>query len=89
MFPRDLLAKAPVGTDPGLSRGSNGTANASADRGSGYDETVVHRILAAVTPRHPRTMGEFAHIARPYLSAGYQREVAEAHQRYFSGSSQN
>ena len=42
---RDLLAKSPVGTGPGLSRGANGTAIASADRGSGYDETVVHRKI--------------------------------------------
>ena len=86
---RDLLVKSPAGTGPGLGRGPNGTAIASADRGGGYDETVVHRILATVSQRHARTMGEFAHIARPYLSAGYQREVAEAHQRYFSGFSQN
>jgi len=33
-------------------------------------------------------MGEFAHVAQPYLKAGYHREVAEAHRRYFGGSSQ-
>jgi hypothetical protein len=84
MFPRDLLVKPPVGRSPG-----NGTAISSADRDSGYDEIAVQRILAAVSQRHPRTIGEFAHIARPYLGAGYQREVAEAHRRYFSGPSQN
>ena len=89
MFPRDLLVKAPVGTERGLGRGPNRIAIAAADRDRGYDEIVVHRILTAISQRHPQTMGEFGHIARPYLNAGYQREVAEAHRRYFGGSSQN
>ena len=87
MFPRDLLVKAPVETAPGLNRDPIGTAIAPAVRGNGYDEIVVNRILAAVSRRHPRTMGEFGHIVRPYLNAGHQREVAEAHRRYFSRSS--
>jgi hypothetical protein len=88
MFPRDLLVKAPVRAMPGFNRSPNGTTIASADCGNGCDEIVVHRIFAAASQRHPRTMGEFAHVAQPYLKAGYHREVAEAHRRYFGGSSQ-
>jgi len=84
MFPRDLLASAPAQTVYGFNRGVRGIASADCDNGS--DELMVQRILTAASQHRPRTMGEFGHFARPYLNAGYQREVAEAHRRYFSGS---
>jgi hypothetical protein len=87
MFPRDLFVKSRVRTAPGFNRGPNGTTIASADYGNGCDEIVVHRILAGASQRRPRTMGEFGLFVRPYLKAGYQREVSEAHRRYFRSSS--
>ena len=47
------------------------------------DEILVDTILRAATERKLATMGEFGHFVRPYLAAGYQREVTEAHRRYF------
>ena len=88
MFPRDLLVKAPARTAPGFNRRPNATEVASSVYGNGCDEIVVHRILAAASQRRPRTMGEFGQFARSYMNAGYQREVAEAHRRYFGGSFQ-
>jgi len=87
MFPRDQFVKAPARATFGFGRGPSATA--SADHGSGYDEIVVQRILAVGLQQRPRTMGEFGQLARPYFKAGYQREVAEAHRRYFSGSSRH
>ena len=52
-----------------------------------YDEELVQRILAAASQRRLRTMGEFGQFVRPYLAAGQQREVREAHRRYFDRAS--
>jgi hypothetical protein len=89
MFPRDLLVKAPVRPAPVFNRAPNAIAMESANYGSGCDDIILERILAAASRQRPHTMGEFAQFARPYLNAGYQREVAEAHRRYFGASSQN
>ena len=89
MFPRDQLVKAPVRQTHGLGRSPKGTPIAPSDCGGGCDEIVVQQILAAASRLRLRTMGEFGHFARYYLNAGQQREVAEAHRRYFGGSSQN
>ena len=86
MFPRDQLVKAPVRQTLGFGHSPKGTPIASSDFGSGYDEIVVQQILEAASRLRPRTMGEFGHFARSYLNAGNQREVAEAHRRYFGGS---
>ena len=48
-----------------------------------YDEPLVLRITSGATQRKIRTEGEFGHFVRPYLEAGYPREVAEAHRRFF------
>ena len=81
MFPRDQLVKTPVRRTFGFDRGSNVT---SLSGGSGCDEVVIQRILTVASQRRPHTMGEFGLLTRPYLDAGYQREVAEAHRRYFT-----
>jgi hypothetical protein len=81
MFSRAVWVKAPTRTIQGFGRGPNEMA--SADRGNGSDELIVQSILTAASQQRPRTMGEFGQFVRPYLSAGYQREVAEAHRRYF------
>jgi hypothetical protein len=47
------------------------------------DEILIHKIFAAATQRRLKTMGEFGQFVRPYLAAGYQREVTEAHRRFF------
>ena len=86
MIPRNFFVKARVRTELSFNRGPNGTAIASADYGNGCDEIVVSRILAAASHQRLRSMGEFGLFARPYLKAGYQREVTEAHRRYFLSS---
>ena len=48
-----------------------------------WDEVLVKKILTAATGRNSMTMGEFSQFVRPYLEAGYSREVKEAHRRYF------
>src|SRR5262245_63262837 len=47
------------------------------------DEILVQRILAGATVRRLTNIGEFGQFVRPYLTAGYLREVSEAHRRYF------
>ena len=47
------------------------------------NEIMVAEIVNAATHRRLKTMGEFGQLARPYLAAGYQREVCEAHRRLF------
>jgi hypothetical protein len=81
MFPRDLFVRTPAAH--GFDRGASETVIVSADCGNGCDDLVVHRILAAASQQRARTMGEFGLVVRPYLNAGYQREVTEAHRRYF------
>jgi len=48
-----------------------------------FDEIQVCSILAAAAQRGHMTRGVFDAFARPYLAAGYAREVAEAERRYF------
>jgi hypothetical protein len=48
-----------------------------------FDEIRVQEILAEAEQRRPRSRGQFDQFARPYLAAGYAREVAEAERRYF------
>jgi hypothetical protein len=48
-----------------------------------FDETFVREILAEAEQRRPRSRGQFDLFSRPYLAAGYAREVAEAERRYF------
>ena len=48
------------------------------------NEIMVDEIVNAATRRHMKTMGEFGQLVRPYLAAGYQREVTEAHRRFFA-----
>jgi hypothetical protein len=48
-----------------------------------FDEIQVQRILADVADYRPMTRGQFDRFTRPYLQAGYAREVAEADRRYF------
>jgi len=48
-----------------------------------FDEACVSEILAEAAQRKPRTRGQFDLFSRPYLAAGYAREVAEAERRYF------
>jgi hypothetical protein len=48
------------------------------------DEIVIHKILTGATQRRLRSTGEFGHFVRPYLAAGYPREVTEAYRRYFT-----
>ena len=47
------------------------------------DERLIEQIIAGARARRIKTQGEFGHFARPYLEAGYPREVMEAHKRYF------
>jgi hypothetical protein len=47
------------------------------------DEKVVRKIITHASERHIKTEGAFGHFVRPYLEAGYPREVAEAHRRLF------
>jgi hypothetical protein len=47
------------------------------------DEVHVRKILDAAAQRAPMTRGEFDGFTRPYLAAGYAREVAEAERQYF------
>jgi hypothetical protein len=54
-----------------------------------FDEALVQRIVAAASERRLSTMGEFGQFVRPYLAAGQQREVSEAHRRYFARASQS
>jgi hypothetical protein len=89
MFPRDQLVKAPVRQTHGFGQSPKGTQIAPSVCGSEYDEIVVQQILAAASRLRLRTMGEFGQFARYYLNAGHQREVTEAHRRYFGGSSHN
>jgi hypothetical protein len=48
------------------------------------NEIMVDEIVNAATQRRLKTMGEFGQMVRPYLAAGYQREVTEAHRRFFA-----
>jgi hypothetical protein len=48
-----------------------------------FDEAYVCEILAEAAKRRPRSRGQFDLFSRPYLAAGYAREVAEAERRYF------
>jgi hypothetical protein len=48
-----------------------------------FDEIHVRKILEAAAERAAMTRGAFDLFTRPYLSAGYAREVAEAERRYF------
>jgi hypothetical protein len=70
-----------------LAAGPNGTGHTKL--AEDCDDAVVRHILVAASGRHVRTMGEFGQFVRPYLAAGYQREVNEAHRRYFDLSSQD
>jgi hypothetical protein len=94
MFGFHSKVKAPVRTAPEFNRGPDAIANRNpdgighSDPNNDYDEMVVCQIFAAVSQRRLSTMGEFGQFARPYLAAGYQREVSEAHRRYFDRSSQ-
>jgi len=54
-----------------------------------FDEIYVREILADVGARRPVTRAQFDGLVRPYLAAGYAREVAEAERQYFLRSSQH
>jgi hypothetical protein len=49
----------------------------------GLDNTLVSEILAAAKAQHVSTTMHFGQFVRPYLAAGFPREVAEAHRQYF------
>jgi hypothetical protein len=54
-----------------------------------FDEIYVREILADVAARRPITRAQFDGLVRPYLAAGYAREVAEAERQYFHSSPQH
>ena len=84
----DPVARAHIRTALGFNCGPNGVGNASPDSEKDYDEIVVVQIVTALSQRQLRTMGEFGMLVRPYLGAGYEREVNEAHRQYFDHSFQ-
>jgi len=49
----------------------------------GLDETLVSEILVAAKERYVSTTVDFGQFVRPYIAAGFPREVAEAHRQYF------
>ena len=49
----------------------------------GLDDTLVSEILAAAKGQHVSNTVDFGRLVRPYLVAGFPREVAEAHRQYF------
>ena len=49
----------------------------------GLDDTLVSEILTAAKAQHVCTTVHFGRFVRPYLAAGFPREVAEAHRQYF------
>jgi hypothetical protein len=55
-----------------------------AERELHCDETVINTILTAATQQRLASTGEFGRFVRPYLAAGYPREVTEAYRRYFA-----
>ena len=48
-----------------------------------HDEIYVREILTDAAARRPMTRAQFDSFVRPYLTAGYAREVAEAERQYF------